>query len=206
MNQPVGAIWVLCMGAALIAVHCLPVSGVSKSASQSAKSSEDSERERQSIRAFAAVATVLTSPRCLNCHIPGDAPLNGDEGKPHRELNIKRGPDGRGTPAMRCSNCHQDENSTTLHAPPGAPNWQLPSPSKRMAWQGLSTGELCRTLKDPTKNGDMSLAQLYRHLEEHPLVLWAWHPGRGLTLPPLTHEEFMARVKEWIDTGAVCAR
>jgi hypothetical protein len=148
------------MGAALIAVHFLPVSGISISASQSSKSSDESERERQSIRAFAAVATVLTSPRCLNCHIPGDAPLNGDEGMPHRELNIKRGPDGRGTPAMRCSNCHQDVNSTTLHAPPGAPNWQLPAPSKRMAWQGLSTGELCRTLKDPSKNGDMTLAQL----------------------------------------------
>jgi hypothetical protein len=206
MNQRIGAVWMLCMGAALVAAHCLPVSGVAISASQSSKPSDESERERQSIRAFAAVATVLMSPRCLNCHIPGEAPLNGDEGQPHRELKIKRGPDGRGTPAMRCSNCHQSENSTMLHAPPGAPNWQLPPPSKPMAWQGLSTGELCRALKDPSKNGGMTLAQLYRHLEEHPLVLWAWHPGPGRTLPPLTHEEFMERVKEWINTGAVCAR
>jgi len=206
MNQRIGAVWALCMGAALMAVHCLPGSGGSVSASQSSKPSDESERERQSIRAFAAVATVLMSPRCLNCHIPGEAPLNGDEGKPHRELKIKRGPDGRGTPAMRCSNCHQSENSTMLHAPPGAPNWQLPPPSKPMAWQGLGTGELCRTLKDPAKNGGMTLAQLHRHLEEHPLVLWAWHPGPGRTLPPLTHEEFMERVKEWINTGAVCAR
>jgi hypothetical protein len=165
---------------------------------------EDPERGRQSVRAFASMATVLTHPRCLNCHIPGDAPLNGDQSKPHRELNIKRGPDGRGTPAMRCSNCHQKENSPAPHAPPGAPDWHLPPPSQPMAWQGLTTGELCRTLKDPTKNGGMTLADLYRHLDEHPLVLWAWNPGPGRTLPPLSHQEFMTRVKEWIDTGASC--
>ena len=167
--------------------------------------SDLSQQQSQSVQAFAAMATVLTSPRCLNCHIPGDAPLHGDEGKPHKELNIKRGPDGRGTPAMRCANCHQSENSTALHAPPGAPNWQLPPPSMRMAWQGLSTGDLCRTLKDPAKNGNMTLAQLYRHLDEHPLVLWAWNPGPGRSIPPLSHEQFMVKVKEWMDNGAACA-
>ena len=162
-------------------------------------------KKDKSLQAFRAVASVLTSPRCLNCHIPGDTPLHGDDGKPHKELNIKRGPDGRGTPAMRCTNCHQSENAMTPHAPPGAPNWQLPPPSMRMAWQGLSTGDLCRTLKDPSKNGNMTLAQLYRHLDEHPLVLWAWNPGPGRSIPPLSHEQFMSRVKEWMDTGAACA-
>src|SRR5262245_23518617 len=71
----------------------------------SAQSNDDST----SLRAFSVVASVLTSPRCLNCHIPGDSPLQGDSGMPHN-VNVKRGPDGRGTPTMRCTNCHQDEN------------------------------------------------------------------------------------------------
>jgi len=172
----------------------------------SARAQENTANKKdKSLQAFRAVASVLTSPRCLNCHIPGDAPLHGDDGKPHKELNIKRGPDGRGTPAMRCTNCHQSENAATPHAPPGAPNWQLPPPSMRMAWQGLSTGDLCRTLKDPAKNGNMTLAQLYQHLDGHPLVLWAWNPGPGRSIPPLSHEQFMSKVKEWMDTGAACA-
>jgi len=51
----------------------------------------------------------------------------------------------------------------------------------------------------------MTLAQLYKHLDEHPLVLWAWNPGPGRTIPPLSHEQFIAKVREWIDTGATCA-
>jgi hypothetical protein len=75
-----------------------------------------------------------------------------------------------------------------------------------MAWQGLSTGDLCRRLKDPGKNGNKTLPELFRHMDEDPLVRWAWNPGPGRSIPPLSHEEFMAKVKEWIDTGAVCAQ
>jgi hypothetical protein len=165
---------------------------------------EPESKNSESVRAFAAVASVLTSPRCANCHIPGDSPLQGDESTPHN-MNVKRGPDGRGTPAMRCANCHQNENSFAAHAPPGAPNWRLPPPSTPMAWQGLSTGELCRTLKDPARNGGRSLAQLVDHVETERLVLWAWNPGPGRTLPPLSHDQFVERVKQWIATGAACA-
>jgi hypothetical protein len=168
----------------------------------SAGASEDKNR---SLQAFAPVASVLRSPRCLNCHIPGESPLQGDDGKPHN-MNVKRGPDGRGTPAMRCENCHQSQNSSTPHSPPGARNWRLPPPATPMAWQGLGIGDLCRTLKDPAKNGGRTLPQVVEHFETEQLVLWAWNPGPGRVSPSISHDEFVAKVKEWIETGAACAQ
>ena len=156
----------------------------------------------KSVLAFRAVASVLTSPRCLNCHTPSDGPLQGDDNHPHA-MNVKRGADGKGSPALRCRACHQVENAGFLHGPPGAADWQLPPAKTLMAWKGLSMGELCRTLKDPAKNGNRSLQDLIPHMDTS-LVRWAWNPGPGRTLPPLSHDEFVSRLKEWIETGAVC--
>jgi hypothetical protein len=157
----------------------------------------------QSLHAFAVVASVLTSPRCLNCHVPGDSPLQGDSEAPHN-MNVKRGPDGRGTAAMRCTNCHQDENSQHLHAPPGRQDWRLPPPSMRLAWQGLTVGEICRALKDPAKNGGKSPAQLIEHVRDDHFVNWGWNPGPGRTTPPVSHDEFVAQVRAWVQTGSAC--
>jgi hypothetical protein len=159
--------------------------------------------QTRSLRAFAVVASVLTSPRCLNCHIPGDSPLQGDSETPHN-MNVKRGPDGRGTTAMRCMNCHQEENSTELHAPPGRPDWRLPRPSMRMAWQGLTLSDMCRALKDPAKNGGKSPAQLIEHVRDDGIVNWGWNPGPGRSTPPVSHEEFVAQLTRWVQTGAAC--
>ena len=168
----------------------------------SAGGQENGRNNEKSLQAFRAVASVLTSPRCLNCHIPGDSPLHGDDNHPHA-MNVKRGVDGKGSPALRCFACHQTENGKVPHAPPGAADWQLPPPKTPMAWKGLSMGELCRTVKDPAKNGNRSLQDLIPHMDTS-LVLWAWNPGPGRTVPPLSHDEFVSRLKEWIDTGAAC--
>jgi hypothetical protein len=160
------------------------------------------EDHEKSILAFRAVASVMTSPRCLNCHVPGDAPLQGDDNHPH-PMNVKRGIDGKGSPSLRCSACHQAENSKFLHGPPGAADWQVPPANTPMAWKGLTMGDLCRTLKDPAKNGNRSVQDLIPHMETS-LVRWAWNPGAGRTLPPLSHDEFVSRLKEWIDTRAAC--
>jgi hypothetical protein len=168
----------------------------------SASSQTDQESAERSLRAFREVASVLTSPRCLNCHVPDDGPLQGDDNHPH-PMNVKRGPDGKGSAALHCFACHQSENAKTLHGPPGAADWQLPPPKTPMAWKGLSTGELCRTLKDPAKNGNRSPQDLIVHMDTS-LVRWAWNPGSGRALPPLSHDQFVSRLKEWIDTGAAC--
>lgn len=165
--------------------------------------SAQSNRESESLRAFSVVASVLTSPRCLNCHVSGDTPLQNDAGTSHN-MNVKRGPDGRGTPAMHCTNCHQDQNSQQLHAPPGRPDWHMPPPEMRMAWQGLSIGDLCRILKNPATNGGKSNQQLLEHVRDEPLVNWGWNPGPGRSVPPISHEEFVAVFTEWVQTGAYC--
>ena len=180
----------------------LPFGIAQLSRAASADRQADSGQNQKSVQAFHAVASVLTSPRCLNCHTPSDGPLQGDDNHPHA-MNVKRGTDGKGSPALRCFACHQTENGKSPHMPPGAADWQLPPPKSPMAWKGLSTGELCRTLKDPAKNGNRSLHDLIPHMETS-LVRWAWNPGPGRTLPPLSHDEFVSRLKEWIETGAAC--
>jgi len=179
--------------------------GVWQALSQnSAAQVEKTAGDRQSsIQAFAVVASVLMSPRCLNCHIPGESPLQGDAGTPHN-MNVKRGSDGRGTPAMRCSNCHQEENSSQLHGPPGRSGWRLPPPSMPLAWQGLTIGELCRSVRDPATNGNKNPAQLIEHVSEDPFVNWGWNPGPGRSIPPVSHEEFVSAVTAWLDAGAYC--
>jgi hypothetical protein len=155
-------------------------------------------------RAFEEMASVMTGPRCINCHIPGDAPLQGDEIRRH-DMNVKRGSDGRGTPALHCSACHQAENTDTVHAPPGARDWRLPPAKTPMAWLGLKPEAICQSLKDPARNGGRSLAALEEHLRDDPIVNWAWSPGPGRRPPRLTHDELVARFVEWKQAGAPCA-
>jgi hypothetical protein len=154
-------------------------------------------------RAFRDVVAVMMSPRCANCHISGAAPLQGDDSHEHI-MSIKRGTDGRGTPAARCRACHQTINTAALHGPPGVPDWRLPPPETRMAWHGLAPAALCRNLKTPALTGGRTLPQLVDHVRTDPLVRWAWTPGAGRTLPPLTHEAFVSAFAAWIEAGAPC--
>src|SRR4051794_16537911 len=60
----------------------------------------------ESVAAFTQVYSVLMHPRCMNCHPKGDVPLQGDDSHFHT-MAPKRGKDGHGLYAMKCSNCHQ---------------------------------------------------------------------------------------------------
>jgi hypothetical protein len=134
----------------------------------------------------------------------------------HDLLRLRRGPDGNGVFAMKCTNCHQAANGPGPHTPPGAPQeaaegglpaasrWRLPGPSAPMVFQGRSPGQLCRQLKDPKQNGELTPDRFLHHVTTDPLVLWAWNPGEGRTTPPLSHEEFAAVVKTWVDAGGAC--
>jgi hypothetical protein len=156
-----------------------------------------------STRPFEGIAAVMSSPRCANCHFAGDAPAIGDESRFHGMV-VRRGKDGRGTPAMRCTNCHQDVSSSVPHAPPGAPDWRLPPPATPMAWKGLSVGEQCRMLKDPSRNGNKTPQAILEHVRHDPLVLNSWNPGAGRMPPPISHDAFVELVKAWVDGGAAC--
>jgi len=151
--------------------------------------------------AFLAIYPVFMHARCMNCHPAGDAPLQGDDSRPHAQ-SVQRGPDGLGMYALKCANCHQDSNLAGENLPPGNPTWHLPPSAMPMVFQGRSPGELARQLKDPKQNGGKTLEQLIQHVEEDKLVLWGWNPGGGRTIPPLTHAEFARKFREWVEKGA----
>lgn len=103
--------------------------------------------------------------------------------------------------------------------PPGAPNvlsdgsldftmprWRLPSAKTPMIFQGRTAAELCRQLKNPQENGGLSAERLIHHVSNDPLVLWGWDPGEGRRTPPLTHDQFVASVREWLDNGGACPK
>ncbi len=162
---------------------------------------EDTNDEAASKAAFLEAYKVLMHPRCMNCHPSGDAPLQGDDSHVHSQ-NVVRGKDGKGKYALKCTNCHQDQNLAGEHMPPGNPNWHLPSSEMPLVFQGRSPAQLARQLKDAKQNGGKTLEQIMQHVTEDKLVLAGWDPGDGRTKPPLTHAEFAAKMKEWIDKGA----
>jgi hypothetical protein len=152
---------------------------------------------------FSSFVSVLRHPRCMNCHSQGNFPRQGEDGHPHA-MNVRRGTDGHGVTAEKCVTCHQDHNLAGAHLPPGAPNWGLPPASTPMIWQGLTDGQICRSIKDPKQNKNRNLDQLVEHLTEDKLVAWGWNPGEGRNAIPMSHEEFVSKVKAWQAAGAPC--
>jgi len=169
-------------------------------------------RVSDGLAAWERVYSVLTSPRCINCHTATNYPQQGDER--HRHFaNVIRGPDGKGVPALNCVGCHQTQNADSTGVP-GGPDWHLAPLSMR--WQDindrpLSSAAVCRAVTDRSRNENMDGNALLKHHAEAALVLWAWNPGRRpdgtmRTLPPLTHDEFVAATRAWVEAGTPCPR
>jgi hypothetical protein len=153
-----------------------------------------------SAKLFKSIAEVLRHPRCMNCHTSTDFPRQGDTRHRHQQM-VMRGPAGRGTSAMLCSNCHQEKNSPDGRIP-GAHNWHLAPLS--MAWEDLKTDKaLCEALVDRSLNGDRDIAALVKHMHTDALVLWAWTPGARKP-PHIGVQEFQALLKRWEQTGGAC--
>ena len=162
--------------------------------------------EQEALKAFATVQKVFQSPRCQNCHIPGDSPLQFDAGIPHA-MSVVRGMDGKGAAGLLCATCHAENNppaSYGPHAPPGAPHWSLPPAAHKMAWIGLPPDKLCAMIKDRSSNGDRDFAALIKHVSEDKLVLWGWNPGAGRAPVPVPHDIFVNQFKLWADAGGPC--
>ena len=183
-------------------VLLLAVVAVALAASRASGAGSEAEAQK----AFAVVQRVLQHPRCQNCHIPGDAPLQLDEGRVHTQ-NVVRGTNGMGAKGLACSACHATENPPASYGPnmpPGAPGWRLPSARHKMIFIGLPASDLCRHLKDQEENGGMDLAVLLKHVREDKLVLWGWDPGLGRAPVDVPHAEFVAAFKQWVDGGGAC--
>ncbi len=158
------------------------------------------DTETRSAAMFTELGKVLTHPRCVNCHPAGDRPHQGNEGRLHQPP-VKRGADGHGQPAMRCSICHQNANFDPGRVP-GHPEWHLAP--REMAWEGKTLPEICAQIKDPARNGGRKVEDLIHHIGEDTLVGWAWAPGFGRAPAPGTQKEAGALVEAWVKSGAAC--
>jgi hypothetical protein len=195
--------------ALLILIACLAWSKTLCPAQETSQKAASTTPE-VGIAAWQQIYSVLTTPRCINCHTATNYPEQGDDR--HRHLfNVVRGPEGKGVPGLNCATCHQSANADSTGVP-GAHNWHLAPLS--MKWQDtndniLSSAAVCQSLTDRSKNGSLDGPGILRHHEQEPLVLWAFQPGRrrdgtARSLPPLTHEQFVAATQTWVDAGMPC--
>lgn len=165
------------------------------------------DQAARSVALFEEAGKVIQSPRCVNCHPASNTPLQGMAMTPHQPP-VTRGDANFGVPGMMCTTCHGAENvnvvgqSETLRSIPGNPNWHL-APIE-MAWEGKSLGSICTQIKDPSRNGGMSMEQLVEHMAEDDLVGWAWEPGAGREPAPGSQDVFGELIRRWAATGAVC--
>jgi hypothetical protein len=158
------------------------------------------------LAAFETVRAVFQHARCQNCHPAGDAPLQGDEGRPHN-MNVRRGPKGEGMVGAECTTCHGAANppqSYGRNIPPGnVKGWHMPPPEMKMVFVGQTPKALCEQVKDPARNGGRDLAALRTHLDD-PLVTWGWTPGFGRAPIPTPREKFLEAWETWASAGAPC--
>jgi len=164
------------------------------------------DRNARSVAIFTEMGKVLTSPRCLNCHPRTDSPTQGDAMLLHSPP-VTRGPEGFGAPGMECATCHGPRNAAFGNgggSVPGNAKWHLAPRS--MAWQGLTLGQICAVIKDPKRNGGLSLEQIVEHNAKDELVGWGWNPGPGRVPAPGTQAEFGELTKAWVESGAACPK
>ena len=171
---------------------------------RSVNTSSTSEAKRlDGLNAWDKIYSVVTYPRCVNCHTATNYPQQGDDR--HRHVaNVVRGRENKGVPALQCATCHQAVNADSTGVP-GAQGWRLAPLSMR--WQDrndepLSSAAVCRSLKSQK-------VDLIKHHGEEALVLWAFTPGlrpdgTARTLPSLTHAEFLEATRRWVEVGKPC--
>ncbi|HKX41979.1 MAG TPA: hypothetical protein VJO99_12545 [Burkholderiaceae bacterium] len=165
---------------------------------------------KEGLAQWGVVESVLTNPRCLNCHTMTDYPRQGDDRHRHTFL-VLRGVDGHGVPASQCAMCHHATNSDASGIP-GARGWHLAPLS--MQWERtpgvrMTSRELCKALTDPKRNGNRDAAQLIEHHATEPLVAWAWSPGKrsdgtARVPPPVSHDAFVQATRAWAQAGSPC--
>ena len=185
------------LGSGLAASVCVAETVPLKNPTEFSAIADQAERSRA---LFVEAGKVILSPRCQNCHPKGERPSQADDMHPHQPL-VVRGADDKGAIAMRCTTCHQTANFEPAGVP-GAPKWHV-APLE-MAWQGKSLGQICEQIKDPSRNGKRTLAQIHDHMAHDELVGWGWHPGGERTPAPGTQQQFGELIAAWIKTGAAC--
>ena len=98
--------------AVLILIACLAWSSTPSPAQGTAAS----RTREEGLAAWQQVYSVLTTPRCINCHTATNYPEQGDDRHRH-SFNVVRGPGGKGVPGLNCATCHQSANVIALVSP-----------------------------------------------------------------------------------------
>jgi mono/diheme cytochrome c family protein len=210
------------LAAALLIALCADVLITVRAREKDRSTSTTVKNDAEAREAFLEAYKVFMHPRCVNCHPAGDAPLQGEDSRPHSFFRLRRGADGQGVFAVKCINCHQAQNQSGPHMPPGAtyplkdgledqahrgePRWRMPTATAPMVFEKRTPRQLCKQLLDKKQNGGLTPGQLIEHVDHDPLVLWGWNPGEGRSAPGLSHTEFVQNVKEWINKGGACPK
>ncbi|WCR00555.1 hypothetical protein [Paracoccus aestuarii] len=149
---------------------------------------------------------VMSHPRCANCHVGDDhRPMWSGPDYPRTTphgMNISAGDSRMGIETLPCATCHI--TASTLESDPRqAPNamvdWHLPP--VEMAWFGLTSGQVCRQLRDPAMNGGRDWVQIAEHLQEDAshggFVAWGFAPGGGREPAPFGLQAHIDDVLRW---------
>jgi hypothetical protein len=190
----------LLLGACVCAGGLVAATGLGAPLLVGEAASQPGSTRESSLAAWERIATVLKHPRCVSCHHP-DAPLVGDASRPHLP-RVVRGRDNQGAPGMRCGSCHGERSNNESSNVPGAADWKLPP--RTMMWATMSAGDMCRSIKNPARNGGRSLQGLLKHATEDSLIQWAWDPGARRESVPMPLNVFIDFFDEWVRTGAHC--
>ncbi|MFA8388203.1 MAG: hypothetical protein ACEPO2_21495 [Pelagibaca sp.] len=164
------------------------------------------------LSAWDNIHSVLTRPRCLNCHVGADnAPLWGTTETPDRihGMAINAGNSRIGTETMSCKTCHQTSTrpNTVPHAAPHCGmDWRL-APVE-FQWTDRSSAEICAQLRDPARNGGRDEAGLIEHIlhdaELRGFITWSFDPGAGRDPAPGSLQTHLADMANWTAAGMPC--
>lgn len=168
----------------------------------------------RSIEAFEEVQGVFTHQRCVNCHVEGDTPKQGQNRALHETDRRDQRPD-RNT---NCTNCHDPDPAYTNYDAPYAANatWGMPPPS--MAFEdseivgGLKlTKDICNDIKQTYRDrGECNTEQecalrVADHIDHDGLVIWSFMPGGDRSPASMGgHGAFAAKILEWAQLGGFC--
>ena len=133
---------------------------------------------------------------------PGRRSPAPDRSRPAAPAAGRRGADGHGLPAMRCSICHQRANfEPGPHAGPSRNGT-----SHRARWRGKArrSARSARRSRIPNAMAAGACEDLVHHIGDDTLVGWAWAPGFGRQPAPGTQKMAGALVEAWVKTGAAC--
>jgi len=164
------------------------------------------------LAAWENIHTVLTHPRCLNCHVGEDnLPLWGTSANPMRihGMAINAGESRIGAETLSCNACHQTTtrpNTVPQAAPHTGMDWRL-APVE-MQWTDRTSGEICAQMRDPDRNGGRDAAGLIEHILHDAdligFITWSFDPGAGREPAPGSLQEHLEDMARWTAAGMPC--